>query len=399
MKVLYDYQAFTYQNHGGVSRCFSELYSSFKSHPEYGVDARIELQETDNAYIRPLNIGVPFDDAYKKFLIKGEWPLKHKLYSLYNLFRYGDRLFYWNKTALNQKYCIEQLREGDFDIFHATFFGDYFLPYLNGKPYIITIHDMIPEVYPQFYSNVNDSQILGKKRLVEGAAAIIAVSENTKRDVVRLLRVPESKVHVVYHGCSFEATQHPRPIFNFPYILYVGKRYKYKNFALFVRDMKPILEKHPNLKVVCTGSKFDKAELEMMENMRERYIHYFVPTDEDFYSLYHFAECFVYPSEYEGFGIPILEAYRAGCPVMLNRASCFPEIAGDAAIYFEMNKQYSDFTVKMDAFLNMTNHEKQLLLRKQQEQLKKYSWDKAAITLSKVYKEVYETLNNNNLLQ
>lgn len=132
---------------------------------------------------------------------------------------------------------------------------------------------------------------------------------------------------------------------------------------------------------------FTAEELNFFDayGMRDRFIHVFVRTKQELSDLYHDAVTFVYPSEYEGFGIPILEAYRAGCPVMLNNASCFPEIAGDAAVYFRMDRQYSDFEEQFENLYHMTGDERRALLEKQNDRLKLFSWTKSAKELADVY--------------
>ena len=104
--------------------------------------------------------------------------------------------------------------------------------------------------------------------------------------------------------------------------------------------------------------------------------------------LYHHAVAFVYPSAYEGFGIPILEAYKAGCPVMLNQTSCFPEIAGDAAVYFKINHEKSDFEEQFETLYHLDANERQRLLSKQRERLERYSWDKSAEQLAGIYRQI-----------
>jgi glycosyltransferase involved in cell wall biosynthesis len=96
----------------------------------------------------------------------------------------------------------------------------------------------------------------------------------------------------------------------------------------------------------------------------------------------------VYPSEYEGFGIPILEAYKADCPVMLNHASCFPEIAGDAAVFFKMTKEYSDFEEQFETLYRLDGNERERLLNKQRQRMQLYSWTKSAEKLADVYQKV-----------
>ena len=98
--------------------------------------------------------------------------------------------------------------------------------------------------------------------------------------------------------------------------------------------------------------------------------------------------CFVYTSEYEGFGIPILEAYQADCPVLLNQTSCFPEIAGDAAVYFHLTEEDSNLVEMLDKVYSMSSDEKFALLEKQKERLAHYSWEKSAKQLAAIYQSL-----------
>jgi glycosyltransferase involved in cell wall biosynthesis len=218
------------------------------------------------------------------------------------------------------------------------------------------------------------------------ASAIVAVSENTKQDVVKILGVSEEKIHVVYHGCSFPTTGSPS-LYAFPYILFVGERGKYKQFSLFVRSVIPVLKKHQDIHVICTGCPFSQQEQESFRDygVSDRFHHHWVETDHDLYSLYHHAQCFVYPSEYEGFGIPILEAYQAECPVILNHASCFPEIAGDSALYFTSEEE---LTVQIEQSLGMSSDGRRAFLNQQKQRLSMYSWEKSARQLAAIYQSL-----------
>ncbi len=379
------------QKYGGVSRCFVELYKHMPSN----IEVKIGVHETENAYLRELQLGVPKWHDYKQFILPFHFPLKGRLFAYYNHLKYnlpyqsGNEL-YFGGYEYQKNRIIKELQLGNYDIFHPTFFDDYFLPYLNGKPFVLTIHDMIPELYPKYFDSEKDGQIIGKRKLAPLASAIIAVSEKTKEDVIRILEVPEEMVHVVYHGCSFPMAEHTKQIFDSPYILYVGDRIAYKNFDLFVREVAKNLIRHPELKVVCTGRAFNSGELAMFEGLgiTDRFLQHWVKTDDEFYSLYHHAACFVYPSEYEGFGIPILEAYKADCPVLLNHASCFPEIAGDAAIYFTLKRDESNLAEVMEDFLAMDDAQIESLKQRQRERLNLYSWEKSALQLAKVYESV-----------
>ena len=381
MKVLYDPQAFDMQTHGGVSRCFAELYA----HRPAFVDASIFIKETNNVYLKDL--GFPeAGDVYKHFLCAKDTKLKHFLFKLtYNL-KYG-KFSRWDKRPLINQYETESvIKKGDFDIFHPTFFDDYFLPFLGKKPFVITVHDMIPEIF-----SMDHSQAKQKLAVIPKAAHIIAVSGQTKKDLVRIMNVPEEKVSVVYHGADEESyIPSSTAPFAEEYILYVGTRYEYKNFKAFCKSCVGILKRHPQLKIVCTGVPFSPEEIQLFESLgiKDRMVHRFVQTRQELFDLYHYAITFVYPSKYEGFGIPILEAYKADCPVMLNRASCFPEIAGDAAVFFDLNSEKSDFEEQFETLYRLTGDERGELIQRQRERMKLYSWSKSAAQLADVYKDV-----------
>lgn len=384
MKVLIDPSAFDMQTHGGVSRCFCELYA----HMPHDVSATIGVLETNNVYLQQMGFHKS-GHLYRHFLTQADFPGKRALFKFsYNAahghFRKFDR---W--PSVNQDYCMSLLKQGTWDVFHPSFYNAYFLRHLGKTPFVLTVHDMIPELFPQFYAR-DDIQIRLKKILIPKARHIVAVSERTKQDIIDLMKVPAEKISVIYHGTD-ESPYAPstRPPFDFSYILYVGDRNLYKNFGLFFRECLPVLLNHPDLKVVCTGMPFTPGERYMFETcgMSGRFVHQWIRTDQALLDLYHHAVAFVYPSAYEGFGIPILEAYKAGCPVMLNRASCFPEIAGDAAIYFSINETGSDFAEKFESLYRMGNAGRKTLVDTQRERLRLFSWRKSADQLAQVYQE------------
>lgn len=381
MKVLYDLQAFDMQTHGGVSRCFAELYS----HRPAFVDAHISVKETDNVYLQELGFP-PKGTLYKNFLCDKDTKLKHFLFKLKYNIKYGKFSRLDKRPLINLFETESVLKKGDFDIFHPTFFDDYFLPFLGKKPFVITVHDMIPEIF-----SIDKHQVEQKLAIIPKATHIVAVSERTKQDLVRIMHVPEEKVSVIYHGSDEEpyTPSTTAPIAE-EYILFVGTRYEYKNFKAFCKSCVGILKRHPQLKIVCTGVPFSPEEFQFFESLgiKDRMVHKFVQTSQELLDLYHYAFTFVYPSKYEGFGIPILEAYKADCPVMLNRASCFPEIAGDAAVFFDLNSEKSDFEEQFETLYRLTGDERGELIQRQRERMKLYSWSKSAAQLADVYKEV-----------
>lgn len=381
-KVLFDCQAFDMQTHGGVSKCFTELFK----HLPLEMAAEIGVIETDNVYLQELGFP-PLGYVYDHFISELNFPAKRFLYKAYKNIIAGHPSRWDRRPRINQYYSEKLIKRGDFDVFHPTFFNDYFLSFIKNKPFVVTVHDMIPELFPQYYAK-DDVQIRLKRKVMPLASHIVAVSEQTKKDVVRLLNIPEEKVSVVYHGTSFKpyvpsiAGQQ-----DYEYLLYVGERHFYKNFMSFCQEVIPVLKRHQEMKVICTGMPFSAEELCFFneKEIADRFIHRFVRSEQEMLDLYHYAVAFIYPSSYEGFGIPILEAYKANCPVMLNRASCFPEIAGDAAVYFNMGDMKSDLADQLEALCSLNSEERNALLAKQRQRLQRYSWEQAARALGNIY--------------
>ena len=369
------------QRFGGVSNCFVQLIRNLPS----GVDFDIAIREGDNMHLKDSGL----KDTLPPTLVEENFISTKKFKSRGFLYRRYSKMFPEHTSLGRNRLCsIEALIQGDFDVFHPTFFDDYFLPYLNGKPFVLTVHDMIPEKF--WGHKLHDMQISNKPLLCRKAAHIIAVSENTKRDLVEILHVPADKISVIYHGAPEDVVvKDEKPRVEEKYLLYVGQRELYKCFERMLATLASVFERHHELKMVCTGKPFTKREISQIRllGLEGRMIHLH-PDDHDMMNLYAHALCFIYPSLYEGFGIPILEAYRAGCPVLLNHKSCFPEIAQDAAIYFHLSESESDLAEVMEQFMNMTDKELELLKGKQYERLKSFSWAASAKKLADIYQSV-----------
>lgn len=383
MKILYDYQTFFIQNFGGISKCFAELIHNLPTN----VNVTIGIKESDNVYLNELNL-VPNlqplhwtrDNFILPFYFKGQG----------KILRFCNK-FDFIKTPynINKKYSIELLKKGDFDIFHPTYFDDYFLPYLGSKPFVLTIHDMISELF--FPSN--NIQSIKKRILAEKASHIIAVSENTKKDIIKLYGISADKISVIYHASELSSSKPSNSStkeYKLPekYFLYLGLRNSYKGFQDFLTQTARFFQKHKNVHLICTGTPFSKYEKEFISklNLSDQIINAFFST-EQLRTVYSNAIAFVYPSRYEGFGIPILEAFEMKCPVILNNASCFPEIAKDAAIYFNLDDKNSCLNALENVY-NFTIEEKNQLISKGIERHKDFSWQKSAHQLVEVYHSI-----------
>jgi glycosyltransferase involved in cell wall biosynthesis len=256
------------------------------------------------------------------------------------------------------------------------------------KPIIVTCFDLIPELY-----GGNKETQRENAYAYAAATHIIAISENTKRDLCDFYNVSEDKVSVVYLGGNMQSVAKAdcdSPVEVDRYILYVGNRAGYKNFAFFVRAVAPIVKSN-SLKVFCTGSAFSKTELDLLERLgvRSKFIQQFV-SDEQLPNLYHGALAFVYPSLHEGFGIPILDAFAVGCPTLLSNATCFPEVGGDAALYFDP-KDEDDFRRQLMRVIGDDDETKKFrteLIERGKDRAKMFSWKKCAEETAEVYKAV-----------
>lgn len=362
MKILFDHQIFTMQNFGGISKYIVELSKSNL------YQANFADFFSNNANLKKNHFFDSFaDNKYINYFI---------------------RKLIWN---YNEKKSIQAIKKNDFDIFHPTYFNNYFLKYLKNKPVVLTVYDTIYELFPQYF-NKNDKTATNRKNLIYKADRIIAISENTKKDIIKFYNIDANKIDVIYLGYDIPIIQEKKTILDLPqqYILYTGNRKNYKNFNFFIKSIAEILLSHPSLYLVCTGYQFNFIELQLIKqlNLKEKVIHCFF-TDETMHYLYKNATVFVYPSLYEGFGIPILDAFNAGCPTILTNASCFPEIAQNGALYFEPNNALM-LREKIQILLN-NKVERENLILKATERLKYFSWEK---TRNKTFETYNKVMNN-----
>jgi glycosyltransferase involved in cell wall biosynthesis len=321
LRVLYDHQIFDSQIHGGISRYFVELIRH--AWQAGAPSCRLAALLSNNDYLKDAGFPRP-----RRFFPNVRW------------LRKGNHL-----TAVNRRWSLHCIAGGDFDLFHPTYYGTYFLPRLGSKPFVLTIYDMIHELHP--HASGSSARTAGRKRLLaEKAAGIIAISESTRQDVVRLLGVPAGKVRTIHLGGPpvLERILAPPPGLADPYVLFVGQRGDYKNFATFLSAMAPLLRDDPRLRVACAGGRaFSAEEVEAGRalGVEGRVLHVAGPSDTALASLYQHARAFAFPSRYEGFGLPVLEAFAYGCPAVLGRSSSLPEIGGDAAAYFDPESEDS----------------------------------------------------------
>lgn len=362
LKILFDHQIFVHP-YGGASRYFVEVIDWLDANSKMKIELPLLL--TQNLHLKEKKI-------YRKTLIDKLLDIKYK----YSISNYLQILNQWNVKR--------QLQKGNFDIFHPTYYDPYYLEDLGEKPYVITVYDMMHELG---FVKGTPQYVLDQKRLtIEKATKIVAISQNTKDDLVRLLNIAPEKIEVIYLATDFEAT----PIIKSatPYILFTGNRVNYKNFTLFIQAVAPLLLENDDLILKMTGVPLSADEIELLSTLGvQNKVEMVRMADEKrLMELYSNALCFVFPSLYEGFGVPLLEAFACECPMAISRASCFPEVAGDAALYFDP-LSIDDIRATVKQLIDNEGLRRDLI-EKGKTRLKDFSWEKT----SKQHEILYQSL-------
>lgn len=365
MKIIFDYQIFSDQKHGGISRYFCNLIKGI------GHEARLPIHHHDNEYLKK-EPGIVDVQIVKK--------------SHFNFFK--------KAADQNQEVTKNILNSGNFDVFHATYYDDYFLECLAGKPFVITIHDMIYELFPEMFP-LKDRLAILKKELALKANKIIVVSQQTKMDLLKFIDIKEEKIDVIYQACSLDEklikeTEVKKPENKFPrdFLLFVGNRSIYKNFYFMLSAISEVLKNNPNLELVCFGTPFNKKENCFIENLGlEKKVRVISGTDLDLITLYKTALAFISPSYYEGFGVTILESFACGCPVLAANVSATPEAAGNAALYFDPKDPHA-IKNAVEKIIS-DNGLRRELIATGYEQNKKFSWQKTAMEMKQAYQTIF----------
>lgn len=294
MRVLFSPDMFVKQNVGGITRYFSELHAGLK---DGGVDARIFAGLHSNEYI-----GGNAAKHLRRIPSLPRLILSHGAFTAY---------------AITQR---------DRAVIHPTYYTAHPVP---GKfPHVCTFYDLIHVRFAP-KDGIIDRQRFWARR----SDKIIAISHATAEDLANLLHVPRHKIAVIHLGTHIP---HQQPRRNpDDYLLYVGARDGYKNWSIVIDALRaPELS---GLRLVCCGGRGPTShEMKLLEDRGLRNRVDFVQADEETLDrLYRRAVALVYPSLYEGFGLPPLEAMARGVPVVASSASSIPEVVGDAALLFD----------------------------------------------------------------
>jgi glycosyltransferase involved in cell wall biosynthesis len=278
-----------------------------------------------------------------------------------------------------------------FDLVHPTYHS-----LMSGKPMssyrmpvVLTIHDMITEHFAA-QLDPNGVETARKREAVQAADAIICVSENTKKDLMEMLRVPAERITVIPLASELSAemaldsTLVPRK----PYVLFVGSRAFYKNFVRLLLAFSKVSTRWPELRLAVVGAAFNQTENELIHALKleTKIDHLSQLNDQQLAGVYQNAEAFVYPSLYEGFGIPPLEAMACGTVVIAANSSSIPEVVGDAAILFDPNST-DELVERILAIPSLGGHREDYIQRGRK-RAAQFSWKDTAEQTFQVYRRV-----------
>lgn len=308
----------------------------------------------------------------------------------------------------------DSVPDKDVDLVHYPWFDLFFrnIPLRQKFPTVVTIHDVIPLIFNENYPvGIKGKINLSLQKLaLSRCKKIITVSETSKKDIIKYLNVKEDKINVIYEAADEDFKLLPdsqklkvKRKYNLPeaFLLYIGDANFVKNLPFLIEGFNT-LKKNKDLKLVLIGNVFlkktdniDHPELDSLKLTNELIEKYSLTQEilrpgqvdtTDLVGFYNLATCLIQPSLYEGFGIPILEAFSCGCPVISSSGGSLPEVGGSAAIYFSPNDQ-AQFVRLVSEALN-SNYLRVKLARMGLKRAEKFSWEKTADETIKIYKEI-----------
>lgn len=285
------------------------------------------------------------------------------------------------------------------DLIHFPYFS---FPLLCPKKFVVTIHDLIPWHFKTGKASALPGWIYSIKHFfyrqllywgARRAQKIIAVSQSTKKEIVKCLKIKPEKVEVIYEGVDEKLKNiYPLPIIHrslpTSYLLYVGNAYPHKNLRKLIEAFSPLSIVHCQLLLIGPDDFFYKKLKTKVKQLglQNKIIFYGPASDEQLAGLYKNALAFISPSLMEGFGLPGLEAMACNCPVVCSNIEVFREIYGEAAEYFDP-KNVNDIKNTIKDVIEDKEKQKELI-RKGKKQTSKYSWEKCAKETLKVYQAI-----------
>lgn len=376
MKIIIDGSMYSSAPSGGVYRYFNELIPRLSRFPE--TEIKIFAQKAPSGIPTGENIKVAKDP-----LPTGNWLPEGRL-----------KQFLRSRKHEIKNFLVKKQFSGFTNsVYHATYYTPS--PW-KSLPEVVTVHDMISELFEDTY-HLPHIQALrqAKSQSIKSATRVIAISERTKKDLQDIYNIPPSQIDVIYHGVDHQLfSEKPSPLFkneilkkhhfSSPYFLYVGGRLHHKNFKRFLIafSQSPVSKDY---RLAVAGAPWSEEENKLIKKLdiSDRLIWTEHLNEKELSVAYQNAEALALPSYYEGFGLPLIEAMAAGCPVIASNKGPFPELAQGAALFFDP-KDESQMSKALESILEPQTRES--LVSKGLEQAKNFSWD----TSAKKHMETYQ---------
>ena len=363
MRIAFDHQTFCNQKYGGVSRYFTSLAEQLI---ELDQDVRIFAPCHQNHYAKDLPTGI----------VHGFGVPRYPPRSLSVL------------TSVNRFVARRAIENWEPDIVHETFYSSHRSGPRTSRT-VITVYDMIHELFKESFPD-NDLTTRIKRMAINRADHVICISKNTESDLMNLFDIPKDKISCVHLGfeqfLSLPKANINSPAFDRPFLLYVSGRHAYKNFAGFLRSVAASPRLIQDFDVIAFGAgHFMPEELALFKKLgfRNSLVRH-VTGNESLLGLYYQqARALVYPSFYEGFGLPPLEAMVHQCPVISSNSSAMPEVIGEAAEFFDPY-DVDDMTRAIESVVYSEERISQLKILGQA-RLTKFSWRRCAEESLAVY--------------
>lgn len=363
MNIVFDYQIFRLQKYGGISRYFIELAKHLQQID--GCNPKIISTNSINEYLKELQ--------NTKICSPENYILKKLAYN-----RYLDYRDKYAKLLLDCK-------SNKNSILHETYYTNRIHTKLKK---VITIHDMIYELIHN--SSEGEKFVIQTKReAIQQADHIITVSENTKLDLLKFYPEVKDKVTVVYHGISsIDVNSIPSFDNSRPYVLFIGNREGYKNFEALLEVYVSSSKIHQDFDLICFGGQpFYEHELKIINDYNlSHQIKQINGSDDLLNSLYKGASSLAYLSTYEGFGFPVLEAFRLNCPVVCSNLSSLPEVAGNCAQLINVDDKHDILNALDNILFHRDNFAE--IINKARQRAESFSWKKCAEETHQVYQKI-----------
>jgi glycosyltransferase involved in cell wall biosynthesis len=362
IRVLYDFEAFSDQSYGGISRYVLEL-------------AR-RIEESDEAVVQ-LTAGWHRNQHLRNG--KPDWATGVYVPSFPKTGEFRRRI-----NALLTKRAILRFQP---DIVHRTYYrhaGDY----PGAHATVTTIHDLTYFLYPDSFPG-GEIVRARLKKIARTSDRLLCDSESTQRDAIRILGIDPESASVVHLGVNPPVRKPGSSPIEGKYLLYVGQRSGYKNFRFLIQNLAGHQSSETQKLAVFGGSRLtsdEQAELTSF-GLRDRVIQ-LVGDDQLLADAYAHATALLYPSLYEGFGLPILEAMAHGCPVICSNTSSLPEVGGDAAVYFDPDDGHS-FQQALEKVVYSAQFRSDQVA-KGRHRADQFSWSRCAEKTLSVYLEAIE---------